>query len=66
MARHKQNIMKGMLEEGLYTRQNAQPWQTSEIVNELKTSYYGNFSIRKHRDSYNRCSIDFMLSGCKT
>lgn len=58
--------MKVMLKEDLFAGQNAVLWQTSEIVNKLKTSYYGNFCIWKRRDSYNRCSIDFMLSGCKT
>ncbi|WP_319499737.1 hypothetical protein [uncultured Draconibacterium sp.] len=58
--------MEVVLEEDLFSRQIVLLWQTSEIVNNLKTSYYGNFSIWKRRDSYNRCSIDFMLSGCKT
>ena len=58
--------MKVILKEDLFTRQTALLWQTSEIVKDLKTSYYGNFCIWKRRDSYNRCSIDFMLSGCKT
>ncbi|WP_372651787.1 hypothetical protein [Draconibacterium sp.] len=58
--------MKVVLEEDLFAGQTVLPCRAVEIVNSLKTSYYGNFSLWKRRDSYNRCSIDFMLSGCKT
>ena len=55
-----------VLRDDLFAGQIILPWQKSEIVNSLKTSYYGNLFIRNRRDSFNRCSIDFMLSGCKT
>ena len=55
-----------VLREDLYAGQIILPWKKSEIVNSLKPSYYGNLFIRNRRDSFNRCSIDFMLSGCKT
>ncbi len=64
MARHKQNIMKEMW--GWCANKNVMFSSVTELENKLKSCYYGNFSIRKRRDSYNRCSIDFMLSGCKT
>ncbi len=58
--------MNVMFDGDLFKRQTALLWQTNEIVSNLKTSYYGNFCIWKRRDSYSRCSIDFMLSGFKT
>lgn len=58
--------MKIIFDGDLFKRQTALLWQTNEIVSNLKTSYYGNFYIWKRRDSYSRCSIDFMLSGFKT